>query len=1180
MEYNFREIEKKWQQKWKDTNAYTVSNDSPKPSFYVLDMFPYPSGAGLHVGHPLGYIASDIYSRYKRLKGFNVLHPMGFDSFGLPAEQYALETGQHPAVTTEKNIETFKAQLDKIGFCYDWSREVRTSDPSYYKWTQKIFLDLFNSYFCNTCKQAKPIAELIEKYKTKGGSSFTAEEWNAFSDKEQANILMKRRLAFSKFGEVNWCEALGTVLANDEVVNGVSERGGHPVEKKKMRQWYLRITAYADRLLQGLETVQFSDAMKEMQRNWIGKSEGCEMQFAVGDEQSVINVYTTRPDTIFGVDFLVLAPEHSLVSKITTEAEKEKIDEYLIYVKSRSDRERQSEVKQITGCFTGAYATNPFNGKPIPVWIAEYVLAGYGTGAIMAVPCGDQRDFAFAKHFNIPITNIIGEQYNGEEANSTKDATLQNSGFLDGMLMKDAIAVAINKIEELGIGKRKVNYRMRDAGFSRQRYWGEPFPIVWEDEIAVPLTENELPLELPYAEKYGPGPNGEGPLANMEEWVNVGGSLNKQVDLTPNPSPKEIQENLTPNPSPKERELQDQLEEKTNDGKAYGYINSTPQEWKNTLAFAKQNRHNPTEAEDALWQLVRNRNVGDYKFRRQHPVSGFIPDFVCLDRNLIIEIDGGYHNEAEQNIFDIARENWLKEYGFEIIRFTNDDVLKDIANVKKAIEEKLKEIEEKTESSLAPLPRRGEGGEVSSAPLLGRGGGEVSVKRETSTMPGYAGSSWYFLRYMDPNNTETFCDRNASDYWNQVDVYIGGTEHAVGHLLYSRMWTKVLYDLGYIRFDEPFKKLVNQGMITGVSEFIYRYNPSDNDQSIDMGDLIPFSEINLSGLLPKKENIAEVMASGLYPQFYFSYDAIPDDKKNLFVALHVPIEFVDTNNLDIQLLVNNDAKYQKACFVTKEGFFLNNSWYDLKKSISTKQIFKTTSAGEKMSKSKYNTVNPDVLVDKYGADTFRMYEMFLGPVEQSKPWDTKGIEGVHRFLKKLWRLFYTDANPATNAPGKQVWNYEKPTDAEYKILHKTIKKIEQDTENFSYNTAVAAFMIAVNEMADAKCFKKEILSQLLIILSPYAPHITEELWNLLGCQDSILDAAYPTLEEKYLIEATKEYPVSINGKMRSSVNLPTEVTEEEARQAVLSTEAITKWLEGKEIKKFIFVKGRMINVVV
>ena len=965
MEYNFREIEKKWQQNWKDTNAYKVNNDSPKPSYYVLDMFPYPSGAGLHVGYPLGYIASDIFSRYKRLKGFNVLHPMGFDSFGLPAEQYALETGQHPAVTTAKNIETFKAQLDKIGFCYDWSREIRTSDASYYKWTQKIFLELFNSYFCNTQKKARPIAELIEKYSTKGNSNFSAAEWNAYSKKEQQDILMKRRLAFSSFGEVNWCEVLGTVLANDEVVNGVSERGGHPVIKKKMRQWYLRITAYADRLLQGLETVQFSEAMKDMQRNWIGKSEGCEMQFAVGNGQSAINVYTTRPDTIFGVDFLVVAPEHPIVNSLVSTEQKAAIDEYLTYVKSRSDRERMSEVKQITGCFTGAYAKNPFNGKLIPVWIAEYVLAGYGTGAIMAVPCGDQRDFAFAKHFNIPITNIIGEQYNGEEANPTKDATLQNSGFLNGMLMKDAIAVAINKIEELNIGKRKINYRMRDAGFSRQRYWGEPFPIVWQDGMAIPLTENELPLELPHAEKYGPGPEGEGPLANMEDWVNT--------------------------------------------------------------------------------------------------------------------------------------ENGL---------------------------------------------------------------------RETSTMPGYAGSSWYFLRYMDPHNTDTFCDRKVSDYWNQVDVYVGGTEHAVGHLLYSRMWTKVLYDLGYIGFDEPFKKLVNQGMITGKSFFVdgrqYILDDNNTDKKTWCVQISSFE---------KNRNFPDTINDEAGGKWIKSGEDFPGGFR-----LRYAHKYIDAQG---RLTKENYELYKKE-YGSQSPLFNNNVLIDWNQEEKTEngEPFIFGLVIEKMSKSKYNTENPDDLCDKYGADTFRMYEMFLGPVEQSKPWDTKGIEGVHRFLKKLWRLFYTDVNPATNAPGKQVWNDEKPTDAEYKILHKTIKKIEQDTENFSYNTAVAAFMIAVNELADAKCFKKEILSQLLIILSPYAPHITEELWNLLGCDNSILDAEYPVLEEKYLVEATKEYPVSINGKMRSSVNLPTEVTEEEAKQAVLSNDAILKWLEGKEVKKFIFVKGRMINVVV
>src|SRR5665647_1206191 len=629
MEYNFREIEKNWQAVWKDSGICQVSNSSEKPKYYVLDMFPYPSGAGLHVGHPLGYIASDIYARYKRLKGFNVLHPMGFDSFGLPAEQYAIETGQHPATTTEKNIATFKSQLDKIGFCYDWSREIKTSDPEYYRWTQWIFLQLFKSWYNHDTQKAESIETLIIAFEKSGSANyldqtthrFSAGEWKSFDTKRQQEILMDFRLAFSSYGEVNWCEALGTVLANDEVVNGVSERGGHPVEKKKMRQWYLRITEYADRLLQGLETVQFSDAMKEMQRNWIGKSEGSEMQFAIDNSQLAIKVYTTRPDTIFGVDFLVLAPEHELVNQITTTEQHKSVDEYLTYVKSRSDRERLTEVKQLTGCFTGAYAVNPFDGKRIPIWIAEYVLAGYGTGAIMAVPCGDQRDFDFAKHFNIPVTNIIGNHFNGNEANPTKEAVLENSGFLNGLLMKDAIGVAINKIEELGIGKRKVNFRMRDAGFSRQRYWGEPFPIIWSDGMAVPLDEKELPLELPFVEKYGPGKEGEGPLSNLVDWVNM------------------------PN-----------------------------------------------------------------------------------------------------------------------------------------------------------------------------------GKRETSTMPGYAGSSWYFLRYMDPHNNQTFADRKATDYWNQVDVYIGGTEHAVGHLLYSRLWTKVLYDLGYISFDEPFKKLVNQGMIQGSSRFVYKVN--------------------------------------------------------------------------------------------------------------------------------------------------------------------------------------------------------------------------------------------------------------------------------------------------------------------------------------------------------------------
>ena len=998
MEYKFSEIEKKWQQQWKSSGVYKVTNDSDKPKFYVLDMFPYPSGAGLHVGHPLGYIASDIYARYKRLKGFNVLHPMGYDSFGLPAEQYALETGQHPAVTTEKNIETFRQQLDNIGFSFDWSREVRTSDPEYYKWTQWIFLQIFNSWYDRKQNKAKEIKELIKLFGEHGNivdngqhpitKMFSAEEWNQFSEAEKQEILMEYRLAYSAYGEVNWCETLGTVLANDEVINGVSERGGHPVVKKKMRQWYLRITDYAERLLEGLEKVDFSEAMKEMQRNWIGKSEGAEMDFEISPTQKNVNegealklkVYTTRPDTIFGVDFMVLAPEHELVDIITTPEQRKAIDEYLTYVKSRSDRERMTEVKQVTGCFTGAYAINPFDGRKIPIWIAEYVLAGYGTGAIMAVPCGDQRDFDFAKHFNIPITNIIGDYFNGIEANPTKEATLINSDFLNGIKMQDAIEVALKKIEEEGIGQRKINYKMRDAGFSRQRYWGEPFPIVYKNGMAYPLDESELPVELPHVENYKPGPEGEGPLSNITDWVNVGGG----------------------------------------------------------------------------------------------------------------------------------------------------------------------------------------------------------VKRETNTMPGYAGSSWYFLRYMDPHNDTTFADRKATDYWNHVDVYVGGTEHAVGHLLYSRLWTKILFDLGHIGFEEPFKKLVNQGMITGVSEFIYRYNPDKHSESKFLGSKIPYFNIEVSDLLSINTSPASIMAKG-EGEIYFSHDAIPSGEENNFTPLHVLIKFVDANKLDVDSLSINDDRYSKAFFVTKDGFYFKKKWYNNKKEISDKKTFITVSAGEKMSKSKLNAINPNDLINKYGADTFRMYEMFLGPVEQSKLWDTKGIEGVHRFLKKLWRLFYDEVKGpiwTSSAPSPLERERGKVTDAELKILHKAIKKVEEETERFSFNTAVSAFMVCVNELTDAKSHKKEILEQLLILLTPYAPHIAEELYHALGNASTVLDAAYPKLETKYLIESEKEYPVSINGKMRTTITISLDATQDEVEKIVLNNDIVQKWIEGKTPKKIIYVKNKMVNVVV
>ena len=911
MEYKFNEIEKKWQDKWKADKVYKVENNFNKPKYYVLDMFPYPSGAGLHVGHPLGYIASDIYSRYKRLKGYNVLHPMGFDSFGLPAEQYAIETGQHPAETTKKNIATFKAQLDKIGFCYDWEREVQTSGPNYYRWTQWIFLQLFNSYFCDTCKKALPINELIKKYETKGSSKFTVDDWNNFSTAQKEEWLMQRRLAFSKYGEVNWCEVLGTVLANDEVVNGVSERGGHPVVKKKMRQWYLRITAYADRLLEGLEIVDFSDSMKEMQRNWIGKSEGAEIKFEIRNSKFEIEVYTTRPDTIFGVDFMVVAPELDLVQQIKTTDQTSEVDEYIAYVKSRSDVDRMAE-KKITGCFTGQYAVNPFNGKQIPIWISEYVLAGYGTGAIMAVPCGDERDFKFAQHFNIPITNIIGKHFTGEEANPIKEVPYSNSEFVNGMKYAEAAKVVIDKLEEKGIGKRKVNYRMRDAGFSRQRYWGEPFPIIWNDGVAVALEEIDLPLELPHVDKYGPGPEGEGPLGNLKDWVKVTNGL-----------------------------------------------------------------------------------------------------------------------------------------------------------------------------------------------------------RETSTMPGYAGSSWYFLRYMDPHNATTFCDKKVSDYWNQVDLYVGGTEHAVGHLLYSRLWTKILYDLGHIGFDEPFKKLLNQGMIQGSSRLACRVRNSNRFVSYG---------------LKNKYDVDEI---------------------------YVDVNFVDGVELDISEFKKwKTGEYANAEFILEQdGKYICG--------VET----------EKMSKSKYNTVNPDVLCEKYGADTFRMYEMFLGPVEASKPWDTKGIEGVHRFLRKLWRLFNDDIK------GK-IWVDEKPTEAELKILHRTIKKIEEDTEKFSFNTAVSAFMICVNDLADTKCYKKEILEKVLILLVPYAPHIAEELWHQVGNTTTILDAQYPTFNPALLVESSKEYPVSINGKVRTNISLALTLEQVEVEEIILQNEIIQKWLEGKTPKKIIYVKNKMINIVV
>jgi leucyl-tRNA synthetase len=894
-------------------------------------MFPYPSGAGLHVGHPLGYIASDIVARFKRVKGFNVLHPMGFDAFGLPAEQYALEHGIHPAVSTADNINNFKRQLGNIGFCYDWSREVQTCDPKYYRWTQWIFLQIFDSWFNRKKQKAERISELIKIFEAEGnknhpfpnskfrisnfkGDSFNANEWKSFSEKTQQEILMQYRLAYLAYTDVNWCEALGTVLANDEVINGVSYRGGFPVVKKQMRQWSLRITEYAERLLKGLDEIDFSESMKDIQRNWIGKSVGAKITFKVKNEKGEhkdLVVFTTRPDTIFGVDFMVLAPEHDLVKELTSKTQEAEVEKYLKYVESRSEVDRMAEVKKITGCFIGAHAINPFNGREIPVWISEYVLAGYGTGAIMAVPCGDERDHKFAKHFNLPITNIIGSHYNGDEANPTKDAILENSDFLNGLVMHKAIDVVIQKLEEKGIGNKQINYKMRDAGWSRQRYWGEPFPVVFKDDVPYAMKESELPLELPQSNNFKPSGNGEGPLANLQDWIN------------------------------------------------------------------------------------------------------FAPD----------------------------------------------------------------------------------------------------QKRDSNTMPTHAGAAWYFLRYMDPHNEHAFADKKALDYWNQVDVYIGGSEHAVAHLLYSRLWTKVLHDLGYLNFDEPFKKLINQGKITGDSRFVYRVRGTHKFVSAGLKD---------------------------------KYETDP---------LHVDINIVNGLELDTEAFKKWKPDFENAEFILEDGKYICGS------------------AIEKMSKSYFNVVNPDQIITDYGADTLRLYEMFLGPLEASKPWSTQGIDGVFKFLRRFWNLFHDNT-------GKFKITDAEPTRDELKILHKTLKKVEYDIEHFSFNTSVSEFMICANELSSMKCNKRKVLEPLVIALSPYAPHMTEELWSLLGNKDSIINATFPAWDEKYLVESSFSYPISINGKVRAQMEFALDMPKEDIEKMVLASEVVQKWSEGKPPKKVIVVPGRIVNVVV
>ncbi|MCA6380446.1 MAG: leucine--tRNA ligase [Cytophagales bacterium] len=969
-----KNIEQKWRNEWEKRALYKVNKDTSKPKYYVLDMFPYPSGAGLHVGHPLGYIASDIVARFKRIKGFNVLHPMGFDAFGLPAEQYALEHGIHPAISTQDNINNFKRQLGKIGFCYDWSREVQTCDPSYYKWTQWIFLQIFDSWFNRKKEKAERISELISIFENEGNANhpiqnskfriknFSAAEWKGFDERTQQEILMQYRLAYLAYTDVNWCEALGTVLANDEVINGVSYRGGFPVVKKQMRQWSLRITEYADRLLKGLDEIDFSESMKDIQRNWIGKSVGAELEFKIQHSEFKIKVFTTRPDTIFGVDFMVIAPEHELVKQITSDAQREDIEKYLKYVESRSEVDRMAEVKKITGAFTGAYATNPFNGNQIPIWISEYVLAGYGTGAIMAVPCGDERDHKFAKHFKLPITNIIGSHYNGEEANPTKDAVLENSGFLNGLVMRDAIDVAIQELEKRGIGKRQVNYKMRDAGWSRQRYWGEPFPVVFKDDMPYAMKESELPLELPPSDNFKPSGNGEGPLANLADWIN----------------------------------------------------------------FA-----------------------------------------------------------ADQ-------------------------------------------------------------------------------KRDSNTMPTHAGAAWYFLRYMDPNNTTAFADPKALDYWKQVDVYIGGAEHAVAHLLYARLWTKVLHDLGYLKFDEPFKKLINQGKITGDSRFVYRLKKSAmGDKKSDPNPELPNVFVGYTTAKKVMDEVKDSEIDKLNQEYDSQLRALNEGKnsytfsENLSVIqMHVDISCVDGLELDEAALKKwKPGEFENAMFIRdNEGKYICGS------------------AIEKMSKSYYNVVNPDEIINNYGADTLRMYEMFLGPLEASKPWSTQGIDGVFKFLRKVWNLIHDQS-------GNLKVSEAEATREELKVLHKTIKKVEQDIENFSFNTSVSEFMICVNELGSLKCDKRAIVEPLVIALSPFAPHIAEELWEKLGHRESILMATYPKYDDQYLVESTFSYPISINGKVRAQMEFALDMPKEDIEKIVLASEIVQKWTEGKPPKKMIVVPGRIVNVV-
>jgi len=995
MKYFHNEIEEKWQKFWANNQTFKASNNSDKPKFYALDMFPYPSGAGLHVGHPLGYIASDIYARYKRHKGFNVLHPQGYDSFGLPAEQYAIQTGQHPAKTTEANIKTYRKQLDRIGFSFDWSRELRTSNADFYKHTQWIFTELFNSYYCNIDNKAFPITELITELEKNGNAKvnspcdedtpqISANDWNNFSDKEKQEFLLKYRMTYLSETTVNWCAELGTVLANDEIVNGVSERGGHAVIQKKMMQWSMRISAYAQRLLDDLQGLDWPQPIKDIQTNWIGRSQGAMVSFKVKNEKlkakNIIHVFTTRPDTIFGVSFMTLAPELDLVKEITTPEQKEAVEAYIKATAKRSARDRESDVKNISGCFTGAYAEHPFTKEPIPIYIGDYVLAGYGTGAVMAVPCGDQRDYDFAKHFDLPIPNIFKDVDISESAFEDKGNTIiDNSDFLSGLPYKKAFKTVIYEMEKQGIGYKKINYRLRDAVFSRQRYWGEPFPVYYKNGMPQMIAKEHLPIRLPEVENYLPTSDGKPPLGNANTWA--------------------------------------------------------------------------------------------------------------------------WDSETETVV-------------------SNDKI---------------------NNTTIFPL--------------------------ELNTMPGWAGSSWYFNRYMDAHNTEEFASQEALNYWQDVDLYIGGSEHATGHLLYSRFWQKFLFDLGYVPKKEFAKKMINQGMILGESAFVYKASPISRKYKNSNQEQF---EVFISSELVSKVNQRWENPDGNIPEYENAYSYLMKEIRRIenenqilrignenFTSLHSPVEYVNNSNeLDIEAFKNWRTEYNNAEFITeKDGTF-----------IVSREV-------EKMSKSKYNVVNPDLICEEYGADSLRLFEMFLGPLEQSKPWKTAGISGVYSFLKKLWKLYQIDESVVAHI------SEEKPSKESLKTLHKTIKKVEEDIEKFSFNTSVSTFMIAVNELTQQKCNHREILEPLLVLLSPYAPHITEELWSKLGHKTSISTVAFPIFNASHLIESNKMYPISFNGKMRFTLDLSLDLSKEDIEKAVMADERTIKQLDGRTPKKVIVVPGKIVNIV-